>query len=335
MKKIIIYFLSLGLVFCFATAGMAQTIINIGTHPIGSVLNVIGNATAIVIGKHTPMKATVKPMAGPNSWYPLMETGEIDLGLLNCWDAEMGYFGESIYGKLSKGKGFPVRLIAISINNAASLIVATDSGIYKVSDLKGKKVAVVYPVASLPPLIESHLANGGLKLSDIIPLPVSSMTESIKSVIEGRTDASTCTVGMPIIEELHSKKGARILPLDNSPEAVKRTKEKFPGYPFKVTPGPGRTGVEKEQYLWGYDMYLIGRENLPDEIAYNIVKALWENYKEFSPIHVLLKDWTPDRFVTKEALIPYHPEAIKFYKEKGIWTKEMAKLQESLLAKKK
>ena len=140
---------------------------------------------------------------------------------------------------------------------------------------------------------------------------------------------------MPIIEELQAKKGARILPLDPSPEAVRRIKEKFSGYPVKVTPGPGKTGVENEQYLWAYDIYLIARDDLPDQAAYLVAKALWENYKDLGAIHVLLKDWTTDKFVSKEALIPYHPGTIRFYKEKGVWTDEMAKLQESLLAKKK
>ena len=43
-------------------------------------------------------------------------------------------------------------------------------------------------------------------------------------------------------------------------------KEKiFPGYMVKVQPGPGNTGIEKEQYLWGYDIYLIAAEKLSDD----------------------------------------------------------------------
>lgn len=87
-------------------------------------------------------------------------------------------------------------------------------------------------------------------------------------------------------------------------------------------------------YLWAYDIYLVSRAELPDDAVYQMVKALWENYKEFAPIHPLLKEWTPERFVSKEARIPYHPGAVKFYKERGAWTSEMEKLQTALLAEK-
>lgn len=322
---------NIGVVF----AQQLPEILNIGTHPVGSFFNIVGTATATVVGKYTPMKTTVKPMAGPSAWYPLLASQEIDLGVLNNWDAEKGYLGESVYEKLSKGKGFPVRLVAISVNNAIGFIVSANSKIYKYSDLKGKKVAGNYPTPSLQLQTEALLANGGLKWADIIPIPVSSITEGVKAVIEGRADAANVTIGTPIIEELHAKSGARFLALDVSPEAVKRTKEKFPGYPFTVTPGPGRTGIEKEQAMWAYDIYVVGREDLSEEVAYQIVKAMWENYKDFAPIHVLLKNWTQERFVSREALIPYHPGAVKFYKEKRVWTEEMTKLQETLLAKKK
>lgn len=339
MKKILAYVLAIGVFVAWSAEGIYSQplppILNIGTHPVGAFQNVVGAATAIVVGKHTPMKATVRPMAGPAAWMPLVATGEIDLGITTNWDAEKGYLGESVYGKLSKGKGFPIRLIAISVWNSGGLIVAADSGIYKYSDLRGKRVSGNFPTPAPQVLTEAFLANGGVSWSEIKPVSVSTVPEGVKAIIEGRSDASTITPGMPVNEELHAKKGARILPLDPSPEAVKRTNEKCPGYLIKVTPGKGRTGVEKEQYLWAYDLFLIGREDLPEEAAYRVVKALWENYKELAPIHVLLKDWVPDRFVSKEALIPYHPGAIKFYQEKGVWTTEMGKLQEALLAKKK
>jgi len=340
MKK----YLSLALIVGFLLALNIQTllaqplpsIVYIGTHPVGSFGNVAGSAVATVIGKHTPMKATVKAMAGPAAWYPLVVAGEVDLGVANNWDSEKGYLGESVYEKLSAGKGFPITLITIGIAYAGGLVVAADSGIFSYSDLKGKRVAGNIPTPSLQLQTEAYVANGGVSWAEIKPVPVSSVAEGVKAVIEGRADASaTITIGMPIIDELHAKKGARILPFDTSPEAVRRTKEKFPGYPIKVTPGPGRTGVEKEMYLWGYDIYLVGRKDLPDEAVYQIVKALWENYKDLAPIHALLKDWVPERFVSKEALVPYHPGAVKFYKEKGVWTPDMAKLQEALLAKKK
>jgi hypothetical protein len=340
MKKYLVWVVMFGVLFCWSIKGsVAQQlppILNIGTHPVGSFFNVVGTAVATVVGKHTPMKTTVKPMAGPSAWYPLVSSGEIDLGVLNNWDAEKGYLGESTYSKLSAGKGFPIRLIAISVNNAIGLTVAADSGIYKYSDLKGKRVAGNLPTPSLQLQTEGLLANGGVSWSEIKAIPVSSVAEGVKAVIDGRSDSSaTCAIGMPITEELHAKKGARILPIDPSPEAVNRVRAKFPGYPVKVTPGPGRTGVEKEQYLWAYDIYVIAREDLPEQAAYQAVRALWENYKDLGAIHVLLKDWTPDKFVTKEALIPYHPGTIKFYKEKGVWTDEMEKLQTALLSKKK
>jgi TRAP transporter TAXI family solute receptor len=340
MQRILTLVLAMGMFMSWtikdAFAQQLPPILNIGTHPVGSFYNVVGTAVATVIGKHTPMKTTVKPMAGPAAWFPLVVSEEIDLGIANCWDSEKGYLGESIYKKLSKEKGFPIYLIAVSNWNTGGMVVAGDSGIYRYSDLKGKKVAANFPTPSLQLQAEAYLANGGVSWSEIRPVPVSSVAEAAKAVIEGRADATgTSAMGMPILNELQAKRGARFLPFDTSPEAVQRTREKFPGYPIKVTPGPGRTGVEKEEYLWAYDNYFLGRQSLSDEAVYLIVKALWENYQELGLIHVLLKDWVPDRFVSKEALIPYHPGAIKFYKEKGVWTNEMAKLQETLLAKKK
>lgn len=339
MKKTWIEILAMGWALALsvpASAAEAQPkTVSIGTHPMGSMFNIIGTAAATVVAKNTAIRTTVKPMVGPVGWYPLLLTAEIDLGVVNNWDAEKGYLGGSTYQRLSEGKGFPLRLVAVSIPNFISLVVSADSGITAISQLKGKRVAGSFPTPSLQAQTEAILANGGLSFADVKVIPVDSPPGGVRSVTEGRADASgTATIGMPVTEELNARRGARFLPLDSSPEAIKRTNTRYPGYPARVAPGPGKTGVDKEMYLWGYDIYLVSRAGLPDDAVYQMVKALWENYKEFAPIHPLLKEWTTERFVSKEARIPYHPGAVKFYKEKGSWTSEMEKLQRELLAQK-
>lgn len=341
MKRIPIFFLVLSiLVLIIPSQGKPEEkipdVVSIGTHPIGSFFNTIGVAASKVIMDHSKIRAVAKPMAGPTAWFPYMERGEMELGVLNVWDAEKGYLGESVYERLSNKKGFSIRLLCVTIWNSGGIVVPKNSGIRAYSDLKGKRVCGNFPTPSLQLQTEAFLSNGNVSWKDVTPVPVSSVVEGIKMVMEGRADSSgTITLGTPVIEELNAKKGARFLPMDPSPEAVARMRKFHPGYMVKVQPGPGNTGIEKEQYLWAYDIYLIVNEKVSDEATYMITKTLWENYPEFEKVHKLLKDWTPKRFVSKNAMIPYHPGAIRFYKEKGVWDQQMDHLQKALVDKKK
>jgi TRAP-type uncharacterized transport system substrate-binding protein len=90
--------------------------------------------------------------------------------------------------------------------------------------------------------------------------------------------------------------------------------------------------LAKETIVMGKDITLIAGMHLSDDVAYHITKALWENYKELAPIHPRLKFWTANRFASTRAVVPYHPGSITFYKEKGVWTKELEEHQKKLLA---
>ncbi len=317
------------------TAINAQEILNIGTNLTGSSYHIIGAGIATVVEKYTPIKMKVIPMDAAHAWMPMMVTKQIDLGVASNWNGEKGYLGQAFYKDLSKGKGFPVQLMYISVPNQIGLIVAGSSDISKISDLKGKRVGGPIPNEAMQLQTESLLANGGLKWSDIKPVPVKTITDGVKAVIEGRADAASIAFRTPVVEELQAKKGARFLPVDPSSEAEKRAKSVFPGYPFKVSPGPGNTGIEKEQHLWAYDNYIVVREDLSENTVYQIMKALWDHYSELASFHAGLKDLKTGMFVSKEALIPYHAGAIKLYKEKGVWTKDMEALQKRLLEAKK
>jgi TRAP-type uncharacterized transport system substrate-binding protein len=80
---------------------------------------------------------------------------------------------------------------------------------------------------------------------------------------------------------------------------------------------------------------VVARPDLSDESAYIFTKILWENDKELGPKHPRLKDWVKDHFANTRASAPYHPGAIKFYKEVGAWTPELEKHNNDLLALRK
>jgi uncharacterized protein len=140
-------------------------------------------------------------------------------------------------------------------------------------------------------------------------------------------------VGMGIIAELDARKGARFVSLDPSPAAWKRFTAHFPAVPRKVEPAPGRVGIKEPVTLAEYPFYLVGGEKLSEEAAYRIVKVLWQNNEELFPIHARLKAWKKEGYVDESATIPYHPGAVKFYKEVGAWSPKMDAIQAKLLKK--
>lgn len=301
-----------------------------GANVPGSLFYVMAAGMSKVITAHSPMKVEVFPQGG-TVWYPMLETGEVDFGIQVPGDILTAYKGEAIYEKPTKGKGFSLRTLMLGSPLAVGFIVPDDTDIKTVKDIKGKRLPLDYGAFYSATLtILALLANSGYTVGEVKGLTVTTYVAGVRTLIEGRSDLTMGSVGSGITKELKTARGARYLDLDTSPEAIARMKKVHPGYyPIKVKPGPA--GVVKETTVLGKDITLVCGERLSEDVAYHITKALWENYKELAPVHPRLKFWTPDRFASTRAVVPYHAGSIKWYKEQGVWTKELEEHQKELL----
>lgn len=310
--------------------------LNIGTHPVGNLANVFGTAVATVCTKYTPVQLKVKAVAGPTTWMPMMVTKEVDLGVLTSADAYPAYLGVEAYKKLSEGKGFPIRLATIGPIFSLGTIVRGDGPIKTISDLKGSRVCGEYAnVPSAAVAQEAHLANGGLTWNDVKVVPVPDPGASVKLVMEGRADAGWATVGMPVVRELATKRGARFLSLDTSPEALAR-KDKIHPYSFPYLIKGGSTpGVDVDTWLMGTEYYVVCHAALPDNVIYEINKVLWGHLDEVWTFHPTFKSWDQKNFASRKLFTPYHPGAMKFLKEKGLWSDKLEARQQELIGMKK
>jgi TRAP transporter TAXI family solute receptor len=291
--------------------------------------NAIGTGIATVISRHTPMTVRVQAFAGPPAWLPSMDTGETDMGVLTSADAVTSYKGIILYKRPFKN----TRLLVVGGSLQLSFYLPKDSPIETVADLKKKRIPTDYPGTPIVKLSSTAaLATAGLSYDDIIKVPVSDLAAGAQAFLEGRTDAGWHSVGSPAVEEANARKGGvKWISVISTPEGAKKMGEVYPGsYPSVLKAGSA-TGVIKDTVFLTNDIYLVASKSLSDEAAYEVVKTLWEYNQELGAAYPALKAWRRDRMVSEHAFIPYHPGAVKFFKEKGVWSKEMETLQATLM----
>jgi len=306
----------------------------------GTMLYAVNSGLAKVASDKGPMTVIIVPNTGTPAWYPMLsKLGTADLATDN-----FTVFWQMWNGKMAPDpipKGLPtkppyemsknVRILMAGLVTQVGMLVRKDSGMKDISDLRGKKVAWEwsgFPVNLT--ITMANLLNGGLTLDDIKPVPMVEVVSGVKAVQEGRIDATSCAVGMGAVAEADTLVGVRFLRNSLDPERIKAGQRAMPGC-YPVGGRSGVPGVPEDVPIWGTVNGVLVSTNMADHVAFKLLETWWNHYNDYAPIHPLLKTWTPDTFVNKNITVPYHNGAIKFFKEKGVWTAEMEKIQNQLL----
>ncbi|MBI2359994.1 MAG: TAXI family TRAP transporter solute-binding subunit [Deltaproteobacteria bacterium] len=305
--------------------------LGIATHSVGTVYYTQGTAVAKVLTDFGQMKVLAKPMTGPNAWMPTFSRGEIEMGLVSAPDTNWAFHGVKEAGYPQRAQ--KIRLVQRGVPLWIGMIVRQDSPIRSISDLKGKRVASGHGGNFIiNKNIEATLATVGLTPADTIPVPVASFVGGQEAFREGRVDSIFAgTPATAATVESAAAVGARFLPLPKGKEAVERCRRVIPACEFTVM--KAGYGILKEDTVFmGYYNYLVGHADaLSEAAAYQIARSLWQHHKELWRIHVTLKEWQPEAMADPDPGIPYHPGAMRFYKEAGVWTRDLERKQEQLL----
>ena len=337
MDRRLVYVFLFAILF-FAPAARAQPLpksISIGSNPPGSLFYSLASGLAKVISDATPMQAQVQPYAGTSTFVPLFESGELDFGTVNAVDMGMVYQGQKL--KIGGRNPYPhvpeSRLIMRGSPLRSSLIVRKDSSIKTIADVKGKRVTGEYPAQlAVWYNVFGSLSNGGLTWSDVKVVPVPAVNEGVDALVQGRADVTTHAIGSAKVKEADAAVGIRYIPLDCSKLGEARIKKAVPGYYLSVVKAGSSTGIVEDTCAYTYDIYLVGHKALPDAVVRNVLQAIWVNVEKLPQFHPGFAEWTKARAVDAEVTLPYHPAAVRFYKENGLWPAKMDDVQKKLLA---
>jgi TRAP transporter TAXI family solute receptor len=335
-RRIFLGFAAATFLFSFtATAQQLPKSVAIGSNPPGSLFYALGSGLAKVISDASPIQAQIQPYAGTSTFVPLFESGELDFGVVNAVDMGMVYQGQKL--KVGGRNPFPhvasSRLIMRGSPLRSSLIVRKDSPIKSIADVKGKRVTGEYPAQlAVWYNVFGSLSNGGLTWNDVKVVPVPAVNEGVDALVQGRADATTHAIGSAKVKEADSAVGIRYIPLDCSKQGEARIKKAVPGYYLSVVKAGSSTGIVEDTCAYTYDIYLVGHKNLADAVVRNIIQAIWVNIEKLPQFHPGFGEWTRARAVDPEVTIPYHPAAIRYFKDSGAWSPKMDEAQKRLLA---
>jgi TRAP-type uncharacterized transport system substrate-binding protein len=129
-------------------------------------------------------------------------------------------------------------------------------------------------------------------------------------------DGTWASLGTGTNEEANAMEPVRFVNIANT-EAANKILSRGGGSVVKATPA---AGVRGETHVLGYALHIVGSTKLNERTVSTITKAWWDNLAELQTVHPLFKQWTKEHQAVTNFTVPYHPGAIKFYKEVGVWT---------------
>jgi hypothetical protein len=297
----------------------AAETVGFATLPPGAINNVQAQVIAKVAQAHSNLKIRVIPYRGGGAVAGAVNTRRAEIGIsdiVEMTDASTG--GGQFKGRAMPNLRIAFRVLAFPLG----IFVRKDSPIQTVAQLRGKRFATEWTAfPNSIPLSNGIMATGGISLKDVKGVPTANIIRGANDFKAGKTDAFIFAVGAPKVAEVNSAVGGiRILPIANTPEALKAVKSVRPDY-FLITL-PARmpfVGVLKPTTVMASDLIIYVGAHVKDATVYKFVKAVYNHKDELVKGHPSFRGHVPKLMAKQFTVAKYHPGAIKFFKEIGIW----------------
>lgn len=319
---------------CLAWSSAAQAelkSITIGSNRQGSVFYLLASGFAKELQQQLKVRSTAQPHAGSTVYLPVVDKGEMTLGINNSMDSGAAVRG----GAPFKAKLSNVRALARVWVIPYAVMVKNSSGINTVTDLKGKKfVTQTGPIISLTNLNLAWLKSAAVSVDQITAIKSGGIVDNINKVVEGRADAAPAAMSMPAVTKAHASVPGGIKFLAIGPQGSDAFIDgEVPGArTLMMKPSKRMPFVTEPITVTAFDAYLNAGPQVSEEDAYRIIKALHTEWPK------LQKAYGPLRSVKQTALAPasnphpYHDGVIRYMKEVGLWTAENDAQQKRVLA---
>lgn len=291
-----------------------QVFVNIGTGGTAGTYFPLGGAFAEIWNKDIGgVNATATSTGASVANVNLLRDGNVEVVIIQNDIASYSQTGTVLFD----GDAFPEIRGLCTLYNEPLQLVTTDPDIKSVADLKDRRVAVGQIGSGVEANARQIIAAAGLDFEDDIEARFLSFSEASTGLKDKQLDAAFLVAGVPTaaIVDLSTQNDVYVVPIDG--DVAESLMNDYPFYTEFVIPKETYNGQTEDINTLSVKAMLAVSSDLNEDLAYKMVKSIYENSDRISAAHNVGK------YITKETAldgmgISVHPGAQKYFDEEGI-----------------
>ena len=298
-----------------SASAQAQSV-GIGTTKGGATAQVTA-AIAKIVSAHAGLQMRPQPYANTSQYIPVVNSGKLEFAASNIFQLTFALKGTG----MSEGRPNPnLRMVATLMPFRVAYFVSGKSGIGTFADLKGKRLPgfkkrALGTYLMLGTAANLNVSTAGWKFVQVPNFP--RMWDGFK---RGTLDAAIAAVGSKPTRDMKAAQGKlRILPIVDDRDSVARMRGHLPqSYVIAMKANPKLPGVSKDVKIMAFDYTLWAHKDVKDDIVYRVARSMHDRAADLRAAAPLWRSFKAAG-MAKNVDIAYHPGAIRFYREKGLW----------------
>ncbi len=302
-----------------AVSAQEQRFVTIGTGGVTGVYYPAGGAICRLVNmdrKEHGIRCSVESTGGSVYNLNAIRQGELDLAVAQSDWQYHAYHGTSEFA--DQGKNEKLRAVFSLHPEPFTVVASKASGIETFEDLEGKRVSVGNPGSGQRATAEVLMKEMGWTMDKFALAAELKAAEQSQALCDGNIDAFFYTVGHPsgAIKEATTSCDSTIVSVDNA--ATKTLVDGNPYYRVATIPGGMYRGNDEDVKTFGVAATFVSSSDVPEEVVYQVVKAVFENFDSFKRLHPAFGNLKKDEMVSGALSAPLHKGAEKYYREAGL-----------------
>lgn len=306
-----------------ASAGGAvaqeQQFISIGTGGVTGVYYPTGGAICRLVNRNRKdhgIRCSVESTGGSVYNINTIRAGELEFGVAQSDWQFHAYNGTTRFE--DQGPFEELRAVFSVHPEPFTVVARADSGIETFDDLRGKRVNIGNPGSGQRGTMEVVMEAYGWDMSDFALASELKAAEQSQALCDNNIDAMIYTVGHPSGSIQEATTACESVLVEVAGPTVDGLVEQHSYYRTATIPGGMYRGTDEDTMTFGVGATFVTRADVADEVVYELVKAVFENFDDFKALHPAFANLEKEEMVSDGISAPLHPGAERYYKEAGL-----------------